>query len=151
MQVEVWMRRSRWIVVVLATCGSAILLCQLPFIILKRDYARVDRAVAEGRSIVLEDREKDRSFCFVGPQAFAVATARDKFSDYWLDPLVSDFLIDSTSSWTLVIASRWSRIVSFKTSQIEGEQRFPEEIVCADALHMRLEGGEWVVKAGAGS
>jgi hypothetical protein len=118
----------------------------LPFQSLKKRHAWIDEAVSEGKTFLLSDSGNETSFCFVGPQGFPVSTARAEFKGYWIEPTASDFLIDSTGSWTLAIASKSWNIVSFRTNSIEPDQQFPEEVVCGDTIQMAVDGGTWVVK-----
>ncbi|MFC1457789.1 hypothetical protein ACETIH_13870 [Microvirga arabica] len=118
----------------------------LPFQKLKKQYAWIDAAVASGKTFVLNDASGEISFCFVGPQGFPVATARDQFKDYWIEPTASDLLMDSTGSWTLAIASKAQGLVSFRTNPIPPGHNFPEEVVCGDTIQIAVAGEKWIVK-----
>jgi hypothetical protein len=135
-----------FVLLLLAFAPGLIAASRLPFQNLKNQYAWFDEAVAEGKTSVLNDSRGETSFCFVGPQGFPVAMARTRFKDYWIEPTASDLLIDSTGSWTLVIASKSQSIVSFRNNPITSGLHFPEEEVCGDTIQMVFNEGKWTVK-----
>ncbi|MBZ6078092.1 hypothetical protein [Microvirga puerhi] len=141
------MRLAILCVLFFAAIGAIAVLVQFPFSQLKKEYAWVDRALVERSDTVLKDKSGDSTFCYIGPQAFPVSTARAQFPTYWIEPFASDGLADTTGTWTLAIASKAKNIVALRASGTERDQKFPEDVSCGATLTLTPTGKEWTVLA----
>lgn len=136
-------------VLFVAALGVMGVLVQFPYSQLKKEYDWVDRALVDKRDTIVRDKSGETTYCYIGPQAFPVSTARAKFPNYWVEPFASDSLADGVGSWTLAIASKDKGIVALRTNGAVTGQRFPDAVSCGKTITLTPSGEEWTVQSGS--
>jgi hypothetical protein len=142
------MRLVTLCVLFVAALGVMGVLVQYPYSQLKNEYDWVDRALIDKSDTIVRDKSGETTYCYIGPQAFPVSTARAKFPSYWIELFARDSLAEGVGSWTLAIASKAKRIVALRTNGTATGQRFPDAVSCGNTITLTPSGEEWMVQSG---